>query len=90
MKTIKDFIIRNWKIMAAYVASLYGTTFTTIWGILILTDEVWASERLEGLICLTMVPAMTWGVRTLKAYWIAKALSRSRDLVVVEPADKAA
>ena len=90
MKKIKTFVAKNWKTMVAYIASLYGTTFTTLLGIGILMDAVWASDRLECIVMMTCLPAMVFGVRTLKEYWIAKALSKTRDLMVVETADKAA
>lgn len=91
MNKIKGIVRKYWKIVAAYAASIYGTTFTTLCGMLIITDDLWASERLECAVMMTCLPAMIYGVHALKEHWIAKALSKqTRELTVVETADKAA
>lgn len=90
MNTVKNIVRKYWKIVVAYAASIYGTTFTSILGICFLMDDIWVDGRLDCMAMMTCIPAMVWGVHTLKAYWISKALSRSRDLTVVETADKAA
>jgi len=89
MNKIKNLIVKNWKVVAAYIASIYGTTFTTLGVMLIITDLPWTVAWLECTVMMTCLPAMIWGIRVLKEHWIAKALSEVGDLTVVETADKA-
>lgn len=76
------------KKVMAYIMTIYGSMFTVIVGYQILADELYATDRLEGVIMMTCLPAMVIGFRSLKKIWVNDALSKERKIIRVTTEDE--